>query len=605
MCVAASHSSEAKVSRVAPEDAPAVPPGIWRIHGRDYDLTSFVDKHPGGAFLILLGKGTDCTVLFETYHIFNEPRKRLRTHDVTPDGQQPEVPKGHEVSPFMADVRTMVKEHFAGKPKGSQKATRIQLVLMALLLIVEVALVYWWIVGYSALAGILCGFVGYLLMVNLGHDSSHGALTRFPMVNTLCHFIGNSPWVAGHASWSIQHVVSHHQHTNELGQDVDAHHFPFARWHRGTEAEINGGALCGGCHNLFWHMITWLASTLSMSIIHPLHFIVQPLVSQWLTGKLPAGFDGGLETAEIPRHGIHSCPVPKFDSAFEKVAGTFAREKVLLHNTGWVVGNFLVISLSMVLAVAPTIYRCNGGGPDRSGYSPAEIVLSWLWTIGLGLMPFASSSICFMVVTQISHIQEGCQKDSTLYEPDPYKRQALTALDHTASSELGRFLTGGLNLQSVHHCLPSISLCHYRDLYPKFYEVCVKHECAPKNAGGMVNAVLWHLDYVYKLGQGIDAPQSPAKHKATSTSPSKAPKAKPQEKGRLLAELPTASDAPADVLQAAGCTDVVEVPCETVAAPKLQALATSTADVATPSASDSAATAADTPPPAAPKDDAA
>ena len=123
MCVAASHSSEAKVSRVAPEDAPAVPPGIWRIHGRDYDLTSFVDKHPGGAFLILLGKGTDCTVLFETYHIFNEPRKRLRTHDVTPDGQQPEVPKGHEVSPFMADVRTMVKEHFAGKPKGSQKAT--------------------------------------------------------------------------------------------------------------------------------------------------------------------------------------------------------------------------------------------------------------------------------------------------------------------------------------------------------------------------------------------------------------------------------------------------------------------------------------------------
>ena len=30
-----------------------VPPHVWRIHGRDYDLTSFVDEHPGGDEVLL------------------------------------------------------------------------------------------------------------------------------------------------------------------------------------------------------------------------------------------------------------------------------------------------------------------------------------------------------------------------------------------------------------------------------------------------------------------------------------------------------------------------------------------------------------------------
>ena len=45
----------------------AVPDNVWRIHGRDYDLTSFVDEHPGGALFILMGKGLDCTHFFEFF----------------------------------------------------------------------------------------------------------------------------------------------------------------------------------------------------------------------------------------------------------------------------------------------------------------------------------------------------------------------------------------------------------------------------------------------------------------------------------------------------------------------------------------------------------
>lgn len=44
---------------------------IWWIHGNGYDLSKFVERHPGGKEAILLGRGRDCTALFESYHIFS------------------------------------------------------------------------------------------------------------------------------------------------------------------------------------------------------------------------------------------------------------------------------------------------------------------------------------------------------------------------------------------------------------------------------------------------------------------------------------------------------------------------------------------------------
>jgi cytochrome b involved in lipid metabolism len=45
---------------------------IWWIHGNGYDLSRFVERHPGGKEAILLGRGRDCTALFESYHIFSK-----------------------------------------------------------------------------------------------------------------------------------------------------------------------------------------------------------------------------------------------------------------------------------------------------------------------------------------------------------------------------------------------------------------------------------------------------------------------------------------------------------------------------------------------------
>ena len=38
------------------------------IHGQAYDLTEWLPRHPGGAYLLEITRGTDCTELFESYH---------------------------------------------------------------------------------------------------------------------------------------------------------------------------------------------------------------------------------------------------------------------------------------------------------------------------------------------------------------------------------------------------------------------------------------------------------------------------------------------------------------------------------------------------------
>jgi cytochrome b involved in lipid metabolism len=51
----------------------------WTVHGADYDLTSFLNQHPGGKEAVEMGRGRDCTALFESYHPFTNKHRYVRT----------------------------------------------------------------------------------------------------------------------------------------------------------------------------------------------------------------------------------------------------------------------------------------------------------------------------------------------------------------------------------------------------------------------------------------------------------------------------------------------------------------------------------------------
>ncbi|XP_037039204.1 cytochrome b5-related protein-like [Bradysia coprophila] len=43
--------------------------GLWRVHDKLYDLSNFIERHPGGREWLELTKGTDITELFELHHL--------------------------------------------------------------------------------------------------------------------------------------------------------------------------------------------------------------------------------------------------------------------------------------------------------------------------------------------------------------------------------------------------------------------------------------------------------------------------------------------------------------------------------------------------------
>ena len=69
----------------------------WTVYrGIAYDLTSFIDRHPAGNWLINLAIGRDCTALFESYHlrprVAAEQLKRLPTLQDFPVDEVPSSP---------------------------------------------------------------------------------------------------------------------------------------------------------------------------------------------------------------------------------------------------------------------------------------------------------------------------------------------------------------------------------------------------------------------------------------------------------------------------------------------------------------------------------
>jgi len=103
---------------------------------------------------------------------------------------------------------------------------------------------------------------------------------------------------------------------------------------------------------------------------------------------------------------------------------------------------------------------------------------------------YTISSYLFSFFTQVSHLQEECHPD----EKDMAKysfaqRQVVTSIDFAADSAMWGHISGGLNTQAIHHCFPSVSAMHLRELYPKFRKVCRKHGVQLKESPSLTEFV--------------------------------------------------------------------------------------------------------------------
>lgn len=427
------------------------------IHGKSYDLREF-KQHPGGLVAIDMVRGMDATVFFDQFHVMSDRHRKVLGRYLVDDGEDWTLVPPR--SAFHDDVTRMLRRYFRDR---THKASDAHLCLIASCFVGYAACwCAWWQGSLWSMLGL--PLFAWLIMVNASHDGSHFAFSRRPWLNQAA-LLAASPLLYSFASWTMQHCVSHHAHTNDANLDVDLQHHPLARWHDRSRVRPMGGAL-----NLVWHATAFISATFNMAIIHPWKFVVVPLARDYL-GLGPSVFfddDAKGNTSH--------------EKAFFRVAAT-------MHRSG-----FFELRSRRMLALAPWLVSLAFVLVPFVRFGVARGVL-------LTLPPYALTSVVFMIVTQISHVQEPCQNPSHLDEPDFFKRQVLTSLDYAVDSHVWRFLTGGLNVQSIHHVLPSVSSCHYTALYPEFYRICLKHNCAPARKPTIVAALLSHLAFVFRLGK--------------------------------------------------------------------------------------------------------
>eukprot|EP00928_Gymnodinium_smaydae_P089693 TRINITY_DN73605_c0_g1_i1.p1 TRINITY_DN73605_c0_g1~~TRINITY_DN73605_c0_g1_i1.p1 ORF type:complete len:472 (-),score=43.83 TRINITY_DN73605_c0_g1_i1:453-1868(-) len=459
------------------QDGLPVDQNLWRIHGLDYDLSSFARLHPGGEVAVDLGKGLDCTKLFDSYHLMTEVHKHVlgkyacngqakivhlsQAHDSSPARSSKLVTL--PVSAFQADLKELLWQHFKRPKAGlSHKAKTSHSLLMGA--VVGMYAIAWlgWIHGsYCAL--LVLPFLAWLVMANMAHDGSHFAVSNHPVVNALCLY-ASSPLYYTDSTWYMQHVVSHHLETNDYSADVDLHHHKDVRWHPQKPKDND----LQGWKNVLLHLTAFLAATFMLAVVQPFNKFIVPGVCQHL--------------------GLNAPNLYGASTVFEKVID---RQIIVGFAT---VRRLIVNTLLWVWAVAVLLYPAWLYGP----FSRKAILFS--------VYPYIVSGTLFMIVTQISHIQKETQTNAAITEKDFFKRQAMTSLDYSCNSLLWSFLTGGLNMQSLHHVAPIIHSSHYVDLYPQYYKLCVKHGCAPPQAPNVMVAVKKHFAYIFALGEGYTLP---------------------------------------------------------------------------------------------------
>lgn len=232
------------------ELCPGCDPRYWYIHGKPYDLSAYVDKHPGGRAFLLLGKGRDVTELVESVHAMTAEnwRKVLLKYEVQGAPEAPRLGGGFDWEPsgdnnasgdvFYAELKRRVRARFAARRTGGDKTGTLaapwsywawQIPSLAFSLLCT----YRWIATASALYAMAAGFMWGVTGFGLMHTASHGGLSHNQTLQHVAHMMWCNLFGVFNPMWLQHHVWGHHSYTGVVKADPDlTHGFPVFRKHR-------------------------------------------------------------------------------------------------------------------------------------------------------------------------------------------------------------------------------------------------------------------------------------------------------------------------------------------------------------------------------------
>ena len=441
-----------------------------RIDGQWYDAADYAaTQHVGGQWLMEYSRGRDVTYLFRAAHSQNEARaaKALEAMPRIEARDAPAAPHHFALadepedvavdSPLRAELKAMVRRRF-GSSLEATKATPGQWARIGVFFALTASCWVGWFRGDGAATALL-PLASWLLTAHTAHDATHGSLSTDARVNFWLQFTAH-PLFFNVFVWIPQHLLSHHQYTNDEDFDVDLHHFAPAKLSPDTDyggdSELNAG---------WTFVVKGCLSTLGTTLLQPARTL--------------------LESA-----------TPNFDENITPVPEVVAKE---------------ALALSMAPSVFVLVYPLVAFGLLDGDWSQALAAALW---------PYVGASIIWTTMTQTSHVQEACHEDL----PDDAcwtARQIAHSYDYSVHDELENAvvsaLTAGLNAQSLHHALPSIAQSRLPALYDEYYAIAAKHGATPRTSRNIATAGRELLEFVFETNRK-DPPPAPPGPVAVATS---------------------------------------------------------------------------------------
>lgn len=192
--------------------------GLWRIHDKLYDFTSFVQRHPGGEEWLRVTEGIDITEQFETHHISNLAEKMLPKFYV----REALLPRNYKITFDENGFYKTLKRKVANKldfldqstVKNSQFYCDLTLTSSVLLSIIAARDNNFLIASFASLSLLWLSVITH----NFIHqrDNWRMYLINFSMMSF--------------REWRVFHAMSHHLYPNSYYDLEIAFFEPFLNW---------------------------------------------------------------------------------------------------------------------------------------------------------------------------------------------------------------------------------------------------------------------------------------------------------------------------------------------------------------------------------------
>lgn len=192
--------------------------GLWRVHDKLYDLTEFIDSHPGGKQWLELTKGVDITEQFETHHIGDKAEQLLPKFYV----RDAKLPRNYNFTynpdGFYRTLKRKVAAQLPSVDRSPEKTSKmISDLLLCLVFTGSVLATKDENIYLALLAGMFLNFLS-ITAHNFFHQKDNWRMLCFNLS------------LLNYTDWRVSHAMSHHLYPNSY-YDLEISTFePWLQW---------------------------------------------------------------------------------------------------------------------------------------------------------------------------------------------------------------------------------------------------------------------------------------------------------------------------------------------------------------------------------------